>query len=95
MSAKLCKEPSCGKLVVFAKDVETKGWVVLSNQAVIYKIVGVKDGVTWVQRDTKSLLTHFQNCTKPDQFSKGKQQELLPTPEKHFSEPKEISEPIE
>lgn len=78
MSAKPCKEPTCGKLVVFAKDVETKKWQVLSNQAVIYRIVGVKDGVTWVQRDPKAMLSHFQNCTKPSQFSRNGEQQQLP-----------------
>lgn len=82
MSAKLCKEPGCGKLIVFAKDVETGDWVPLSNQAVIYREVKFEAGVHYVERDKKALLLHFQNCTHPGRFSR-------PKPERHFSEPKE------
>jgi hypothetical protein len=91
MSTKLCKEPTCGKQVVFAKDIDTDKWQVLSNQAVIYKIIGVKKGITYVQRDTKALLSHFQNCTRPDKFSQHDKQLELTPPEadRHFSEPKE------
>ena len=83
MSAKPCRSEKCGKLVVFAKDIETDKWQVLSNQAPIWQIVNVKDGVTYVKRDEKALLSHFVNCADPDAFSKNKK----PDPDRHFSEP--------
>lgn len=86
MSAKPCRSEKCGKLVVFAKDRETGKWQVLSNQAPVWRIVGVKDGVTYVIRDRQCLISHFVNCADPSQFSAANREEQ---PDLHFSEPEE------
>jgi hypothetical protein len=83
MSAKLCRSEKCGKLVIFAKDHETGKWQVLSNQAPVWQVIGVKNGVTWVKRDPNALISHFVNCKEPEKFSAAnrEEQEELDLPE--------------
>lgn len=88
MSASPCK--GCGRPVVFAKDPDGK-WQVLDNVAPVWRQVGSKDGIAYVVREPKALVSHFSTCSKPDQFSASKRPEQLamPEPERHFSEPGE------
>lgn len=63
MSARPCDH--CGKLIVFAKDRATEKWVAMTNQAPIWKSVGIKNGVPYVVRQEKMLATHY--CDQPQQ----------------------------
>ncbi len=93
MSARACREEGCGKLIVFAKDKDTGATIPLTNQVKVYRIIGTKDGTTYVQHDPKALVSHFVNCANPNRFSKSKPAaEQLPL-QRDFNEPKEIGDP--
>ncbi len=96
MSAKPCR--GCGKMVVFAKDPDGK-WQVLDNVSPTWEQVGVKDGVARVIR-SKALVSHFATCPDANKFSASNREPVAAAesqtpftmaPERHFSEPKEVS----